>query len=90
LKNIWKYIRGNIIGFIVLLLITVILVGFLYTYYMVYLPQKQALIQERYEHPEEFANTSGVPSFSIESNYWDWLKNQFTGPGKATPYNYTR
>ncbi|UZN22767.1 hypothetical protein GM182_02340 [bacterium 3DAC] len=90
MKEVLKYIKKNILGFVVLTVITILLVGFLYSYYMVYLPQKQALIQERYENPEEFANTSGVPSFSIESNYWDWLKNQFSGPGKAAPYNYTR
>ncbi len=90
MKEVLKYIKKNILGFIVLTVITVLLVGFLYSYYMVYLPQKQALIQERYENPDEFANTSGVPSFGIDSNYWDWLKTQFTGPGKAVPYNYTR
>lgn len=90
MRDVIVYIKKNLVGFIILTVVVTLIVSFLYSYYMVYLPQKQALIQEYYENPEEFANTSGVPSFGIDSNYWDWLKYQFSGAGKAVPYSYTR
>ncbi len=89
-----KALKGakKIAAFVVFIVVVGLLLFFLYTYFMIYLPQRNMALENYYK----YLYSSGAmqegytPPPATSQSYWDWLKKQLGGPGKPSPVNTVR